>query len=46
MKRLIPTLLLKILTRRNYRLRAKGKLPDEWYWADKELVRRNIYMGS
>lgn len=25
---------LKPLIKRNYRLRAQGVLPDEWYWAD------------
>jgi hypothetical protein len=26
---------LRPLIVRNYRLRAKGALPDEWYWADR-----------
>lgn len=26
--------ILRPLIKRNYRLRAEGKLPDEWYWAD------------
>lgn len=28
-------LVLRPLIVRNYRLRAEGKLPDEWYWADR-----------
>jgi len=31
---LIAKLVLKRLTKRNYKLRVMGKLPDEWYWAD------------
>ena len=34
MKWLISQLILKPLIKRNYTLRAKGLLPDEWYWAD------------
>ena len=26
---------LRPLILRNYRLREQGKLPDEWYWADR-----------
>lgn len=35
MKYLAFHLLLKPLIRRNYKLRAAGVLPDQWYWADK-----------
>ncbi len=28
-------LILRPLITRNYRLRADGKIPDAWYWADK-----------
>ena len=31
---------LSVLVRINYWLRARGKLPDEWYWADAELWTR------
>ena len=31
-------LFIKPLIKRNYRLRREGKLPDEWYWADKFAV--------
>ena len=40
----MPTWVLKLLTRRNYRLREAGVLPDKWYWADIELARRGIFM--
>ena len=47
MKWLAAKLILYPLTYRNYRLREKGKLPDEWYWADILLtkwgfIKRNI----
>ena len=32
-------LLLRPLVKRNYRLRAEGKLPDEMYWADRLMFR-------
>jgi len=43
-------LVLKPLIKRNYRLRAEGKLPDEWYWADLMAARwgyfvHNKFMG-
>lgn len=34
MKAAIYWLILRPLVLRNYRLRAAGKLSDEWYWAD------------
>lgn len=34
-KYFIVKLILVPLIQRNYRLREAGKLPDEWYWADK-----------
>lgn len=37
---MLPTWLLIVLTKRNYRMREQGLAPDEWYWADKELLRR------
>ncbi len=40
MRKLIPTFILIILTKRNYKLRRDNKLPDKWYWADSELIRR------
>lgn len=36
----IPTWFLELLVKRNLKLRAAGKLPDKWYWADVELIRR------
>ncbi len=35
MKFIIFHLYLKPLIKENYRLRAEGKLPDEWFWADR-----------
>lgn len=34
MKWLVFYTILRPLIKRNYALRAKGLLPDEWYWAD------------
>ncbi len=42
MARLMPSWLLAVLTWRNHRLRERGLLPDEWYWADVELLRRGL----
>jgi len=39
-KRLVPLFVLKRLILRNYAAREAGKLPDGWYWADVELLRR------
>ena len=33
------TLALAVLVARNYVQRMKGLAPDEWYWADKLLMR-------
>jgi hypothetical protein len=38
MKRIIFETILRPLICRNYRLRAEGLLPDEWYWADRLAV--------
>lgn len=35
---------LRPLILRNYRLRAEGKLPDEWYWADSLAVSWGFYV--
>jgi hypothetical protein len=32
------------LVRRNYTLRAQGKAPDEWYWADVLLLRLGYFV--
>ena len=32
------------LIERNYRLRAEGRLPDEWYWADRLAVRWGYFV--
>jgi len=37
-------LILKPLIKRNYRLRMEGKLPDEWYWADKIAVKFGYFV--
>lgn len=34
MKWLVFVLWLRPLIKRNYKMRAAGVLPDEWYWAD------------
>ena len=34
LRALVWHLVLKPLIVRNYRLRALGRLPDEWYWVD------------
>lgn len=36
--RLPPALFLWILVLRNYSMRQRGLLPDEWYWADEKLL--------
>ena len=36
-------LVLNPLISRNYKLREKGLLPDEWYWADKLATKYNFY---
>lgn len=38
--KLLPAWVLRLLVKRNLRLRAAGKLPDKWYWADLEVLRR------
>jgi len=38
-KRCIHKLILLPLIKRDYRLRAQGKRPDRWYWADLLAVR-------
>lgn len=40
----IPTWALRLLTRRNYKLREIGKGVDLWYWADVELFERGKLM--
>jgi len=32
-------LILWPMVARNYALRTKGRLPDEWYWADKLMLK-------
>lgn len=39
-------LILKPLIKRNYRLRAQGKLPDKWYWADRLSVKYGYFVES
>lgn len=39
-------LILKPLIKRNYRLRAEGKLPDEWYWADEIATKNGLFVYS
>lgn len=34
MRKLIFVLILRPLIRRDYRLRAEGRRPDRWRWAD------------
>ncbi len=43
--KMIPCFILKLLIKRNYRLRELGRLPDEWYWADIELMHRGKFMN-
>lgn len=43
MKRLIAILILRPLVARNYRLRAAGRLPDEWYWADELMCKWGMF---
>lgn len=44
--RLPCAMVLCPLILRNYSLRKKGLLPDEWYWADKILLKWGYAMGS
>lgn len=44
MRKLIFVAVLKPLILRNYRLRAAGKLPDEWYWADHLAMRWGYFV--
>ena len=37
--------ILKILVKRNLKLRSQGKLPDELYWADALLMKRGIFLA-
>ena len=39
MKRFIAIHFLIPLTVRNYRRRASGIIPDQWYWADKLIIK-------
>ena len=34
--------ILVILIAWNYKLRSWGYLPDEWYWADTKLLKKEI----
>ena len=43
MKWIIGKLILRPLVVRNYRLRCEGVLPDEWYWADKLLMKWKLW---
>lgn len=36
--RLPASLFLGLLVLRNYELRERGILPDEWYWADEIIL--------
>lgn len=38
MKRLLYWAILRPLILRDYRLRAQGKRPDRWHWADAQAV--------
>jgi len=38
-------LILKWLIARNYILREKGILPDEWHWADELAVDHGYYLN-
>ena len=38
--KLIPSWVLRILVRRDHRLREAGLREDKWYWADIELFIR------
>ena len=40
----IPTWVLRLLIKRNYRLRGAVLLSDEWYWADLVLAGRDRYV--
>lgn len=42
-RRVVFLLILRPLTIRNYRLRAKGKRPDEWYWADVKAMQWGFF---
>ena len=39
-KQMMPTWVLRMLVKCNFRLREAHLLPDEWYWADLELFTR------
>jgi len=45
-RRCIVWLVLAPLIRRNLRLRAAGRLPDEWYWADRIACRWGFYVSG
>lgn len=32
--------------RENYAARARGELPDEWFWADRELLGRGYCLND
>lgn len=44
MRRLIFALILRPLIQRDYRLRAAGKRPDRFYWADRIAMGWGMYV--
>lgn len=36
---------LEVLIRENYAARQRRELPDEWFWADKEALRRGYTLN-
>ena len=40
----IPTRILKLLVKRDWRLRQAGRRHDGWYWADCELFLRDVFL--
>jgi len=39
----LPIFVLRLLVKRDLNLRAEGKRPDKWYWADEELIKRGLW---
>lgn len=46
MKFLAFHLFLKPLIKANYRARAEGRLPDEWFWADEIACRWGYFVEA
>lgn len=42
--RLMPAFVLRRIVRKDYWLRERGLRQDAWHWADRELLRRGLFV--